>query len=675
MITTTTTTAKAAPEKVPKLEEINYVPEITANMITTTTTTGKAAPEKVPKLEEINYVPEITANMITTTTTTGKAAPKKVPKLEEIHHVPEITAKMMTTKMKTRVKAAPEKISKSVEILHVLEITAKTMTTTMTTTAKATPKKVPKLEEIHHVPEITAKTMTMKMKTRLKAAPEKISKSEEIHHVPEITAKTMTMKMKTRVKAAPEKISKSEEVPHVLEITAKTMTTTISTTAKAAPEKVPHIPEVTATITATAPPKVSEAQEVKEACSSRTDIRMKEVEISEEEMVTENLEVEDTCQVCKPTMKNDLNPSSYVHLGWAESDECLGEKMERVSGYCLLTGDLYLRKIHHKINPMKSTCEFHSCYLEIQSKCTVLYKDNPDQCDKHKLIVVAIIEKGAVEGKHLEWLKSKVWNEMIPRINFTTEGHDGISEDSRKAATDNFKEELKKGSHNDESKKNLKTKAESEKHCQCNGPPGARTGGFATWGCTLKKIGSRVCKFHIPAVDGRKKFHLKNRKINDPVIEEVITHVADVLSERVLCLAPLAAKLMAEEASNATSCRLGTKNKFFAAMSLNSNFRIHSHIDKKDYPNGITAILNVHKNNTKAGQLHVLVDYALDSSESPGIAFDLGDGSVLLECASREWHGSTNPVTPNLKNPSRVALVFFSHQNLNQPDHGSYVVK
>jgi hypothetical protein len=405
------------------------------------------------------------------------------------------------------------------------------------------------------------------------------------------------------------------------------------------------------------------------------------------------LKLDDRCQECIPTKKNDLNPSSYVHLGWAESDEDLGRKMELVTGYNLSTGDLHLRKIYHKINPEKSKCDIHSSELLIGSKCTVLYKDNTVQCGIHKIIIVAIIEKGVIQGEQLEWLKSKIWNEMIPRINFTTDGHDGVSEFSRKKATKNLKkklnnqtlckkimqnlkkdfkkETLKKEKLFDKMKKMIKKESESKIHCQCNGPPSARTGGFATWGCTLKKVGSEVCKFNIPAVNGRKKFHLQKTKLNDPIVEEVVTIVADTLTERVLCLAPLAAKLMANEATEVSSCRLGTKNKFFAAMSLNANFRIHSHIDKKDFPNGITCLLNVHRTNAEAGQQHVLVDYSLEETESPGIAFDIGSGSILLECASREWHASTKPVNPNLKNPSRVALVFFSHRGLNKPDHGS----
>ncbi len=129
---------------------------------------------------------------------------------------------------------------------------------------------------------------------------------------------------------------------------------------------------------------------------------------------------------------------------------------------------------------------------------------------------------------------------MILRINFTTDGHDGISESSHKHATLNYKDKLKNQTLTKDSKQNLKTKSESETQSQCNGTPSTSTGGFGTWGCTLKKVGSQVCKFNKLTLNGRKKFHLKNIKLNDPVIEEVVMQVGDALSEQVLCLAPLA---------------------------------------------------------------------------------------------------------------------------------------
>ncbi len=89
-------------------------------------------------------------------------------------------------------------------------------------------------------------------------------------------------------------------------------------------------------------------------------------------------------------------------------------------------------------------------------------------------------------------------------------------------------------------------------------------------------------------------------------------------------------------------------------MSLNSSFRIHAHVDKKDFPNGLTALINVQKNEDP-GQLHVLVDYALTKGGTPGIAIDLGNGSgmppagpFLLVCKNPPgelWFSSAMPVS------------------------------
>jgi hypothetical protein len=411
--------------------------------------------------------------------------------------------------------------------------------------------------------------------------------------------------------------------------------------------------------------------------NEESEICEEEVEMAGEmsEESDEDDEKLDHCHECMSTKKNDLKPSPYIHLGWAKSIEHLREKFEVATGYSESSGELKLRKIFFKRNPKKTRCNIHSVSLKLSAKLTVFFKDNPVECDKHKVIVVAMVEKEVVIGKELDWLKKKLWVELIPRVKFTCDGHDGVSEASKIKA----RQELKKKTVNleleDDEKKTMKKQLELEHHCKCNGPENEQTGGFATWGCTLRKVGASACKFNTPTLKGRNKFHLKKLSENDSVVEEIATKVCDVLSEKVLCLAPLAARLMLNEASEATLCRLGTANKMFAAMSLNSNFRIHSHVDKNDFPNGITALLNVHKNNGEVGQKHVLVDYALNESRRPGISFDIGDGSLLLEAASREWHASTLPVNPSLQNPSRIALVFFSHRDLNMADHGSETYK
>ena len=377
----------------------------------------------------------------------------------------------------------------------------------------------------------------------------------------------------------------------------------------------------------------------------------------------------DCCQECLPTLKNNKLPTVYRHLGSAQSEQMLKKKFEVLSGYLVSTGDLKLQELWHKENKNKTTCNIHTSELQIDAKLTILYKRNVVDCPWHQLVVVAILEQDVISGKKLDWLKSQIWDEMLPRIKFTSEGHDSVSEESRRDAKKDLK---KQGTLSKEKKLEMKKETELKHHCRCNGPPGSRTGGFATWGCTLKKFGAPKCKFNVPTDLGRKKFHLKNLQKNDTVVEEICQSLADIITDRCLVLAPLASKYMLSEAAN-TQCRLGTRNKMFSAMSLNSNFRIHSHVDKKDFPNGVTALINVHKSDKLAGQLHILVDYSLSENGTPGISINLKSGSLLLECASREWHAATKPIRPNLKVPSRVALVFFSHKHLNLPNHGSEV--
>jgi hypothetical protein len=376
-----------------------------------------------------------------------------------------------------------------------------------------------------------------------------------------------------------------------------------------------------------------------------------------------DIDEDNCCHINRPTLKNENFPSPYIHLGWATSEEELKQKFQQQTGYS--TGELEIVQVYHKRNPLKFSCDIHTTELCLQAKCTVIYKKN--DCVKHAIIVIAIVERAVVSGELLDWLKGILWQSVFPRVSFISEGHDSISEDSRRAAllAINKRKKSSTGITEDEKEELI-----NHYYCHCNGQPSQPTGGFATWGCTLKKVGKPVCKFNIKTATGRKKFHLKNLKENDSVIESLCQTLADVVSDRCLVLAPLAAKNMLEEASNGPLCRLGNRHKMFAAMSLNSSFRIHSHVDKKDFPNGITGLINVHRNEGEPGQLHILVDYALTEEGNAGIAFDLGSGSLLLEAASREWHASTKPICPSLQDPTRAALVFFSHAGLNRPDHG-----
>ena len=223
-----------------------------------------------------------------------------------------------------------------------------------------------------------------------------------------------------------------------------------------------------------------------------------------------------------------------------------------------------------------------------------------------------------------------------------------------------------------------RTCAKGKSPCDCQGDP--PVGSTVSLGCTHQKA-YRGCK-HARSLSVN-KFDLKpDAKGHEKGLENTLVDIHDTTVPTFRKALPLAYRNMTSHSQIAESCRIGgltPAERPFAAVSVASSFSAHPHTDSNDLPTGVVMLLTLlspsARQNEIVPQLHVLTEFALvDSADRDkkrgGVAVALRHGSLLLEPARHLRHATTKAVDSGGEGPSRLAVIFFQHEQLRNPDHG-----
>ena len=271
-------------------------------------------------------------------------------------------------------------------------------------------------------------------------------------------------------------------------------------------------------------------------------------------------------------------------------------------------------------------------------KLSIFYKRQVCETENHSYCVVAVLIKDALELDTLQRAKHLVFSHLLPEINFIPRG-----------TTDEVK------------------------GCQCN--KGKKTGGTRSFGCSRHLRNSKVCKFNVRPQEedsGRKKYEAKRTKQDDPKVKELKNIAADTSSVNMQKYAPVAFHNLLKHAQKGKDCTIGSSStKVFGGMTVVSDYTAHTHRDVSNLPEGAVGILSFKNPHKKETQFHALPHYVSNQNNNPGVCFDPGDNSLLLEVAVHEDHALSCLKHPDSRNPSRVALVLYRHACLNLPDHGA----
>ena len=275
-------------------------------------------------------------------------------------------------------------------------------------------------------------------------------------------------------------------------------------------------------------------------------------------------------------------------------------------------------------------------------KLSIFYKRQVCETEDHNFCVVVVLIKDVLEQDTLQRAKHLVNSHLLPKVVFVD-----------RTTTD----EVKEG-------------------CQCNKKKSKKKGETRSFGCSRNKVVANVCKFNTrPQKEGtgRKKYDiLATRTTDDPKVEELTNIAADTTNGNMQKYAPVAFHNLLKDAQKGKDCNIGSSStKVFGGMTVVSNYTAHTHRDAFNLPGGAVGILSFKNPHKKETQFHALPHYVSNQNNKPGICFDPGDNSLLLEVAVHEDHASSRLKNPDSRNPSRVALVLYRHACLNLPDHGA----
>jgi len=336
----------------------------------------------------------------------------------------------------------------------------------------------------------------------------------------------------------------------------------------------------------------------------------------------------------------------YCHLGSASTLEKLARYFSKVTGHPDKDIDIVFLKFYDDV---PQACNPTTKNFVPSKKLTVLVKKNPWSCGVHQFLVIGIIVQRAIDKVTEERLSNTLWSDLLPRMGPPKEN------EVRGSALNPF-----------------------DKNCKCNKNNINFTRSF---GCTNRQ-GMSFCKFHaIPLKTlGRQKFKLFGKE-NDLKLETFCHEVVDILAQGLHRYARLTYQNLQAHLANTDTCYLGKEHKVFSGLSLVS-YCAHQHYDSNNYMKGCTAILSLHKKDTKPDQKHYLTHYRHPENPSECISFVLPSGSFLFEVANQEKHGTFDTTLaaaykdpkskgkePRYANVDRVGLVAFSHDGMKFPNH------